>query len=124
MRAGLVLETATHLVLAVTTSPWVAMPVFFLFGAHAFIWGTTSITVRQRAVPPQLQGRVGSVNVVASYGGLVLGSGLGGLLARGGITTPFWFAFVGSAVFVVLIWRQLSHIAHSDEQEPGATMVA
>ncbi|MDO9495891.1 MAG: hypothetical protein Q7J48_09330 [Nocardioides sp.] len=25
-----------------------------------------------------------------------------------------WFAFVGSAVFVVLIWRQLTHIAHAD----------
>ena len=27
---------------------------FFVFGAHAFIWGTTSITVRQRAVPTEL----------------------------------------------------------------------
>ena len=33
-----------------------------------------------------------------------------------GVTAPFWFAFAGSAVFVVLIWRQLSHIAHDDEQ--------
>ena len=26
-------------------------------------------------------------------------------------------AMLGSAVFVVLIWGQLSHIAHADEQE-------
>jgi len=28
------------------------------------------------------------------------------------VTAPFWFAFVGSAVFVVTIWGQLRHIAH------------
>lgn len=119
MRVGLVVETLTHLVLAVTTSPGVALPVFFLFGAHAFIWGTTSTTVRQRAVPTGLQGRVGSVNLVGVYAGLVVGAGLGGVLAQiWGVTAPFWFAFAGSAVFLVLLWRQLSHIAHADELPP------
>ncbi len=118
MRIGLVIETFTHLALALTTTPWVAMVIFFVFGAHAFIWGTTSITVRQRAVPTELQGRVGSVNLVGVFGGLVVGSGIGGVLARHwGVTAPFWFAFAGSAVFVVLIWRQLTHIAHADEAE-------
>ena len=122
MRIGLVVETLTHLALALTSSPWVALPVFFVFGAHAFVWGTTSITVRQRAVPQALQGRVGSVNLVGVFGGLVLGSGIGGVLAQhGGVTAPFWFAFAGSAVFVVLIWHSLRHIAHADEQpEPAA----
>jgi predicted MFS family arabinose efflux permease len=117
MRIGLVIETLTHLALASTSSPWVAMPVFFVFGAHAFVWGTTSVTVRQRAVPLALQGRVGSVNLVGVFGGLVVGSAIGGALAQNlGLTAPFWFAFAGSAVFVVLIWRQLAHIAHADEQ--------
>jgi predicted MFS family arabinose efflux permease len=116
MRIGLVVETLTHGALALTTRAWVAMPIFFVFGAHAFIWGTTSITVRQRAVPGPLQGRVGSVNQVGVYGGLVAGSGIGGVLAeRWGVVAPFWFAFLGSAVFTVLIWRQLAHIAHADE---------
>ncbi|MDQ4035498.1 MAG: MFS transporter, partial [Chloroflexota bacterium] len=89
----------------------------FVFGAHAFVWGTTSVTVRQRAVPTELQGRVGSVNTVGVFGGLVVGSGIGGLLAqRFGVTAPFWFAFAGPAVFVVLIWAQLAHIAHDDEE--------
>ncbi len=118
MRIGLVLETLTHLALALTTSPAVAMVIFFLFGAHAFIWHTTSVTVRQRAVPSHLQGRVGSVNLVGVFGGLVIGSALGGVLAQHyGVTAPFWFAGVGSALFVVLIWRQLAHIAHADEAD-------
>ena len=121
MRVGLVVETLTHLALALTTVPAVAMAVFFVFGVHAFVWGTTSVTVRQRAVPTHLQGRVGSVNTLGTYGGIVVGSALGGLLARSyGVTAPFWFAFVGSAVFLVLVWRQLSHIAHADEDVPAA----
>ena len=60
MRVGLIIETLTHLVLAVNTLPAVALMVFFVFGAHAFIWGTTSTTVRQRAVPSRVQGRVAS----------------------------------------------------------------
>ncbi|GHE12375.1 MFS transporter [Klenkia taihuensis] len=115
MRVGLVVETLTHLALALTTSPWVAMPVFVVFGAHAFVWGTTSVTVRQRAVPRHLQGRVGSVNLVGTFGGLVIGSGVGGVVAQQtSVTGPFWFAFAGSAVFVVLIWGQLRHVAHAD----------
>jgi predicted MFS family arabinose efflux permease len=120
MRVGLVYETFTHLALALTRDPAVALVIFFGFGAHAFIWGTTSATVRQRAVPTALQGRVGSVNMIGVYGGLVLGAGIGGVLAQHwGVTAPFWFAFAGSALFVVLIWRQLVHIAHDDEPVGG-----
>jgi predicted MFS family arabinose efflux permease len=116
MRAGLIIETLTHLGLATATSAWVALPIFFVFGAHAFIWHTTSLTVRQRAVPQHLQGRVGSVNLICVYGGLVVGSAIGGVLATHyGITAPFWFAFAGSAVFVVLLWPAMTHIAHSPE---------
>ncbi|MFC7244275.1 MFS transporter [Catellatospora aurea] len=119
MRVGLIIETLTHLGLAVTNSPVVASAIFFVFGAHAFVWGTTSVTVRQRAVPEQLQGRVNSLNTICVFGGLVVGSVIGGVLATHyGVTAPFWFAFAGSAAFVVLLWREMTRIAHEDEQEP------
>jgi predicted MFS family arabinose efflux permease len=122
MRAGLIIETLTHLALAVTTSAWVAMVVFFIFGAHAFIWHTTSLTVRQRAVPAHLQGRVTSVNTIGVYGGLVVGSAVGGIIATHyGVTAPFWFAFAGSAVFVVLLWREMTRIAHADDRVNPST---
>ncbi|MCU1590355.1 MAG: major facilitator superfamily 1 [Frankiales bacterium] len=117
MRIGLIIETFTHLALAITTNAVVALGVFTVFGAHAFVWYTTSLTVRQRAVPEELQGRVGGVNMVGVFSTMVVGSALGGVIAqRWGITAPFWFAFVGSAVFVILIWGQLAHIAHEDER--------
>jgi MFS family permease len=115
MRVGLLIETATHLSLALTTSPAVALATMVVFGAHAFVWGTTSTVVRQRAVPNELLGRVTGVYRVAIVGGLVIGAPIGGLLARAfDITAPFWFGFIGSAVLVALLWRQFEHIAHSE----------
>jgi MFS family permease len=114
MRVGLVIETFTHLGLALTTTSWVALAIMFVFGAHAFIWGTTSRTVRMRAVPTELQGRVGSLYAIGVFGGILAGQAIGGVVARiWGVTAPFWFAFVGSAIILAFIWRQLGHIAHT-----------
>ena len=115
MRAGLMIETGTPLTLALTRTPAVALVTFFVFGMHEAAWATTSTTVRQRAVPTEFQGRVGSVYMAGVFGGLVVGSALGGVLAKvWGITGPFWFAFAGSAVILVLIWGQLGNIVHAE----------
>jgi predicted MFS family arabinose efflux permease len=116
MRGGLLIETGTHLSLALTTSPQVALATFVVFGAHEFVWGTLATVVRQRAVPNELLGRVGGVYRVAIVGGLVIGTPLGGLLAKTfGLTAPFWFGFVGSALLVVVLWRQFDNIVHAGE---------
>ena len=121
MRVGLLIETGTHLSLALTTSPAVALATMVVFGAHASVWATTSTVVRQRAVPDELMGRVGGVYRVAIIGGLVIGTPIGGLLASTfGITAPFWFGFFGSALLVAILWRQFLHIAHDDAQPAGA----
>lgn len=112
MRAGLVVETATHLALAATASPAVALVTLFVFGVHTGMWGTTLHTVRQRQVPLELQGRVGGVYMLGMQGGLVLGTPIGGFLAdQWGLTAPYWFAFAGSAVLLVAIWGRLASIA-------------
>ncbi len=123
MRVGLLLETVTHLILAVTTSAPVAALTLTLFGIHAVVWGTTSTTVRQRAVPAALMGRVTSVYMLGNVGGAVIGSVVGGVLAQQlGVTAPFWFGFFGSAVVLVAIWRALKEIAlppTDDEASPS-----
>ncbi|HYZ27562.1 MAG TPA: MFS transporter [Thermoleophilaceae bacterium] len=125
MRVGLVIETFTHLGLAITTTPWVAMAIMFIFGAHAFIWGTTSRTVRMRAVPMELQGRVGGMYSLAVFGGIFLGQVAGGVVARvWGVTGPFWFAFAGSALILSVMWRELGHIAHADEEAAARVRAA
>lgn len=115
MRACLLLEVLTHLALALTTTGWVALVIMVVFGAYAFVWAAVSTTVRQRATPTELQGRVGSVYMVAVFGGLVIGQALGGVIAaRWGVTGPFWFAFVGAGLTLAVVWRQLAHVAHAE----------
>ena len=117
MRVGLIIETITHLVLALTTSAVVALGMLVVFGGHAFVWGTTSTVVCQRAVPNELMGRVGGVYRVCIVGGIVIGTPLGGLLARQfGVTAPFWFGFFGSALLVILLWREFDHIVHAGDR--------
>lgn len=112
LRVGLIIEALTHLSFAITRNAIFATIVMTIFGAHAFIWGTAAVTVRQRSVPTELQGRVGSVYSIGMYGGLVIGSALGGVIgSRFGVTAPFWFAFYGSIIFIVFIWKQLHHLA-------------
>jgi MFS family permease len=116
MRVGLLIETLTHLTLALTTSAAAALVTMVVFGAHATVWGTTSTVVRQRAVPDELLGRVTGVYTVGVIGGIVIGTPIGGLLAREfGITAPFWFGFIGSAMLVAVLWRQLDSIVHASE---------
>lgn len=119
MRIGLVIETLTHLALALTREPMVAGLMMAVFGVHAIVWGTTSTTVRQRAVPSRLLGRVTSVYLLGSVGGLALGSVLGGALAqRWGVVAPYWFGFLGSALLTVVMWRSFLNIAHAAETGP------
>src|SRR5262249_45876866 len=90
-------------------------------GAHAVVWGPPSAVVRQRAVPDAVLGRVGGVYRVAIQGGMVIGTPIGGLLARSfGITAPFWFGFFGSALLVALLWREFDHIVHAGDPPGGS----
>ncbi len=115
MRCGLIIETLTHLTLATTQTLAVALAIFVVFGVHEAAWGTTVTTVRQRAVPMELQGRIGSVYMMCLMGGLVIGAAVGGVLAQlWGVTAPFWFAFAGSVVILIVIWRRLTLITHTD----------
>ncbi|MBR7742766.1 MFS transporter [Phycicoccus sp. BSK3Z-2] len=125
MKACLVLEVVTHLAFALTTSWAVAMVVMLVFGGYAFVWGSLSSAVRQRATPTDLQGRVGSVYWMGLVGGLLVGQLIGGVLAeRIGPAAPFWFASVGSGLTLVVLWRSLDRIAHDDaavQDDPDGT---
>lgn len=124
MRVALSLEVLMHLAFALTTAGWGALIIMFVFGTYAFVWGTISTTVRQRLVPHALQGRVASVNMVGVFGGMVIGPALGGVIAQvWGLTAPWWFAFVGAAITLLLVWKPISHIVNAPVvvDEAGAT---
>ena len=120
---GLLIETSSHVALALATHPLFAAAVMTAFGAHAVVWGTTSMTVRQRAVPERLLGRVTSVYLLGGVGALAIGTVIGGAVAqRWGVIAPFWFAAVGAAITTALIWRSIANVASVAEaaDEPPA----
>jgi MFS family permease len=108
LRAGLIVETATHVALAVVTDPWPAAAVLVVFGAHTMVWGVIVTTLIQRSVPDRLRGRINSVYALIQTGGAAVGSLLGGAFARGlGITAPFWIAAAVMLLTSTTAWRPL-----------------
>ncbi|WP_345563918.1 MFS transporter [Nonomuraea rosea] len=109
LRAGLLVEAATHAALAATTVPLVAAAVLVVFGVHTMVWGVIAATLRQQVVPGGLLGRVGSVSALFDVGGAAVGSLLGGLLAKAWtITAPYWMAAVVMVAIAVVAWRPLA----------------
>nr|WP_238362293.1 MFS transporter [Actinopolymorpha pittospori] len=106
LRVGLVVETLTHVGLALSTTVWLAAPVLVAFGVHASVWNGVTVTIRQRAVPDELRGRVQSVAMMFSIGGHALGALIGGPIAsRLGLAGPFWVSAVVMAGLTAIAWR-------------------
>lgn len=106
LRVGLLVETAFHLVLAVSTSPIVVGAAFAVFGVHAALWSIVISSMTQRLTPPAMLGRVHSTFMFLAAGGLAFGALLGGAVAtRFGIAAPYWIGFVVAAVATATTWR-------------------
>ena len=111
LRAGLVVESATHLLLGATTSAWFAAGVLVAFGVHEATWGSLSQTIRLRATPAELQGRVNGIYLVAVFGPLSVGAVLAGWLAEAfGLLYVFWVGGAGAALTTVWAWRGLADL--------------
>jgi predicted MFS family arabinose efflux permease len=109
LRAGLVIETVTHLALALTTTGWVAGAILAIFAVHAMVWGNVVGTVWMRTVPQRLQGRAQASYRLLDMAGVSLGTLLGGFLARWfGLAGPYWIAFAAMAVIAIFAWRPVN----------------
>ncbi len=108
LRAGLLVEVALHATLAATTSPAVAGTAIVVFGVHAVVWGVVVTTIRQRAVPTALLGRVTGVYSLLDLGGAALGSLLGGLVAQAyGVVATYWTAAAAMVLVTACAWVPL-----------------
>ena len=106
LRAGLLVEATTQLVLGLATSPWVAGAAMLAFGVHATVWTVVTVSQRQSAVPPELRGRINGVYFLFSAGGMAVGSFLGGLVAHAlGIAAPYLLAAAVVAILAACTWR-------------------
>jgi predicted MFS family arabinose efflux permease len=122
MRLGLVIESSTHLVLALARSPYLVGAVFALFGFHAMTWSVISVSLRQELIPARLLGRVNSAYALFGFGSLSLGAVAGGVLAaRYSLTTPFWCSFAAMSLLTLACWPILSARAVAQARAQAAT---
>jgi MFS family permease len=109
LRLGLVIESSTHLVLALARSPLLVGAVTAVFGFHAMTWSVISVSLRQELIPPRLLGRVNSAYGLFGVGSLALGAVAGGMVAaRFGLTAPFWCSFAAMTLLTLVCWPILS----------------
>lgn len=114
MRGVLMIELATHFGFGATTAAAVAFCIAFVAGLVASVWGTLSRTVRQQVVPSEYMGRIGALYMVGVKSGLVIGGLIGGAIGSlFDLVTVFWYAGLGSAFFLAVIWQKLPAIVNA-----------
>lgn len=87
---------------AITANPWMVGAAAVAGGVGSTMWSVTVASVRQRAVPDALLGRVGGALRLFGYGALSLGAALAGLVAElAGVRAVFVCCAVLSATLVV-----------------------
>jgi len=120
--AALSLGAASFIVISTTTNTVVVAIALATYIAHAVVWNIMAASVRQRATPAQMMGRVASVSRLLGLLGLTAGAVAGGLLASAfGYRTPFAIAgalFAGAALLCVLSIDSLR--AWEDEERTAA----
>jgi MFS family permease len=105
LRVGLLIETAFHLTLAVSSSPIVVGVAFAVFGVHAALWTIVTGSLLQRLTPPAMMGRAGSTYLFLATAGNAFGALLGGVVAaRFGLTAPYWIGFVVAVAVTAATW--------------------
>jgi MFS family permease len=106
LRVGLLIETAFHLTLAVSSNPIVVGVAFAVFGVHAALWTIVTGSLLQRLTPAAMMGRAGSTYLFLATAGNAFGALLGGVVAaRFGLTAPYWIGFVVAAAVTAATWR-------------------
>jgi MFS family permease len=86
----------------------------FLFAVHGFavvVWNVVTVTVRQRAIPQHLLGRVNSVYRLVAWAGIPVGALTGGAIAsRFGLRAPFIIEGVAICLLTVGLALMASHL--------------
>ncbi|THV42039.1 MFS transporter [Glycomyces buryatensis] len=120
MVAALATGAATFAVISLTTNIVVVAIALAAYIGHAVVWNIMATSIRQRATPTAMMGRVGSLDGFVGLIGLALGAGAGGLLASGlGYRIPFAIAgavFAAAAVLCLISIRSLREWEDSEAQ--------
>ncbi len=100
----LIIQAVCYGLLALIPPFWLALTIYFLLGACDDLGAIYLTTVRQRAVPNELQGRVWAFTSTVGSSGEPLGSGIAGVLLLV-LGTPALVALSGVPLLIIgLLW--------------------
>ncbi|MFC3494832.1 MFS transporter [Glycomyces rhizosphaerae] len=123
MVAALGTGAISFAVISLTTNVIVVAIALAVYIAHAVVWGIMATTVRQRATPNAMMGRIGSLDGFVGLIGLAFGAGAGGLLASIlGYRIPFAIAGAVFAVAAVLCLISIRSLREWEGNEAHAEM--
>ncbi|WP_456789884.1 MFS transporter [Cellulomonas sp. P5_C5] len=107
-------------VMSLTTNLVVVAVALAAYIAHAVVWNIMAASVRQRATPASMMGRVGSVSRLLGLVGLTVGAVVGGLLASAfGYLVPFAVAGALFAVAALVCVLQRDRLAVWERAQPA-----
>ena len=113
----LIMQAACYGLLALIPPFWLALSIYFLLGAFDDLGAIYLTTVRQRAVPNELQGRVWAFTSTIGSSGEPLGSGCAGVLLVS-LGTPALVALSGLPLLVIgLLWLAVGPIRRVVDDE-------
>ncbi|MFC8943552.1 MFS transporter, partial [Streptomyces griseoincarnatus] len=98
---------------------WVgAVAIFVSFGCTT-AWNVLVMSLRQAAVPNELLGRVHGTWRTALWGTMPLGSLIGGLLARGGYSTPLLVGAIAGLMVSAVGHRYIVSLPDPESLDPA-----
>lgn len=125
--AALALGSAAFIVVSATTNVVVVAVALAAYMCHAVVWNVLASSVRQKMVPMEVMGRVGSVSRLLGLTGLAVGALGGGWLAGAfGLRTPFAVAaslFAVASLLCVGNLKQLRAWERSTAEAAPASVV-
>jgi MFS family permease len=123
--AALLSGALAFAVVAATTSVVVVSVALAVYMCHAVVWNVLASSVRQKLVPSELMGRVGSVSRLVGLTGLAVGAFAGGWLAHAlGLRMPFAVASVLFVVAAGLCAMTMRHFRMWEADQPAQRSAA
>lgn len=121
---ALLVGAASFAVVAVTDEFLIVGVALAAYIGHAVVWNIMAASVRQKVTPAEMMGRVGSVGRLVGIGGLAVGAGMGGFMARYlGYQLPFAVAagfFLLGAVLILASGQRFYEFEQEDARQEKA----
>jgi MFS family permease len=118
--AALLTGALAFAAVAATTSVVVVAVALAVYMCHAVVWNVLASSIRQKLVPAELMGRVGSVSRLLGLTGLAVGAFAGGWLAHAlGLRMPFAVASVLFVVTAGLCAMTMRHFRMWEADQPA-----